>query len=655
MDEDPEIGETVVIQASKAPADLAEQMDEASNETATKTDVALEDSDEVPAEDMPSETVVPTADGAPTKSVSNPEPSDSSELDGGHIPDETVAPDDIDSTADLADQTTVMRARPLYAEDGDSPVEDNSAGLFSLGDMEGLTEGIDLDDAWEISASDAVAAPGPETTPSYATTAVSNAGPAEARAGDAAPGTDTADTITVNANTDAADADGANSARTQGKKISRTVLMPRPKRQKAARAADGTAGADVSATPATSAAPNAPAPWDPDEGTSYIYGAASRKQDHRAERDLLKRRAKHDILSVVLWVVTLAIVGIMCLRTIPLYGTIDGTTTIDGSAVAGNAAATGSAAATADTSSTASALVSFGAAAAQIVALLPFTAIPLVVIVVLAILWRRRNLTVVAGAALVLLCYWHLGFFEASGQLSASASAPSASDTSARVMTLNTNHGAADAEQIVATVRDQGVEVLALQEVTGDFLERLRDAGIGDCLPHYVYGTQAASGDGEFNALLLTTTPADASSNLVPTEAGAMPAGSIELGNKNVRFVSAHPGTPALGAQDLWATGLSGSDELGGYAGPCVVMGDFGATWDHQVYRALLGNGFADASEQAGEGFHNTYPSGIESPALAETDHVAYSSGSGVYAADLATVQIDGTDHKALLVTVEIQ
>ena len=651
MNEDPEIGETVVIRAGETPDGLMEQTNEASNETAAETDVALEDSDEFPAEDTPSETVLLTADGAPTKSVSNPEPSDSSELDGGHIPDETAALDDIDSTEDLADQTTVMRARPLYAEDGDSPVEDNSAGLFSLGDMEGLTEGIDLDDVWNIAAADAKsAAPDTEAALSNAATTVPDAEAAELHAEDAA-----LDAIATTPGVNSSAADGASATRTQGKKISRTVLMPRPKRQKAARAADGTAGADVSAMPATSTAPNTPAPWDLDEGTSYIYGAASRKQDHRAERDLLKRRAKHDILSIVLWVITLAIVGVMCLRTITLYGAIDSATAIAGSAAAGSAAASGSAAAAAASSSTASTLASFGTAAAQIVALLPFAAIPLAVIVVPAILWRRRNLTVVAGAALVLLCYWHLGFFKASGQLSAGAAAPSKSDTSARVMTLNTNHGAADAGQIVATVRDQGVEVLAMQEVTSDFLERLRDAGIGDYLPHYVYGTQATSDEGEFNALLLTTTPADASSNLVPTEASAMPAGSIELGNKNVRFVSAHPGAPALGAQDLWATGLTGSDELEGYDDPCVVMGDFGATWDHQAYRSLLGNGFADASEQAGEGFHNTYPSGIESPALAETDHVAYSSGAGVYAADLVTVQIDGTDHKALLATVEVQ
>lgn len=652
MNEDPEIGETVVIRAGETPDGLMEQTNEASNETAAKTDVALEDSDEFPAEGTPSETVVLTASGVTAEPISDSKHTGSSELDEGSAPDETAAMDASEPAEDFADQTTVMRARPLYAEDGDSPVEDNSAGLFSLGDMEGLTEGIDLDDVWNIAAADAKSAtPDTEAALSTAATTIPDAEAAELHAEDAALD---AIATTPGVNCSAADADGASTTRTQGKQISRTVLMPRPKRQKAARAADGTAGADVSATPATSAASNTPAPWDPDEGTSYIYGAASRKQDHRAERDLFKRRAKHDILSVVLWVITLAIVGVMCLRTIPLYGAIGGATAIDSSAAAGSTAA-GSTAATTTSSSAASTLASFGTAAAQIVALLPFAAIPLTVIVVLTILWRRRNLTVVAGAALVLLCYWHLGFFKASGQLSAGAAAPSASDTSARVMTLNTNHGAADAGQIVATVREQGVEVLAMQEVTSDFLERLRDAGIGDYLPHYVYGTQTASGDGEFNALLLTTTPADASSNLVPTEASAMPAGSIELGNKNVRFVSAHPGAPALGAQDLWATGLTGSDELEGYDDPCVVMGDFGATWDHQAYRSLLGNGFADASEQAGEGFHNTYPSGIESPALAETDHVAYSSGAGVYASNLATVQIEGTDHKALLATVEVQ
>ncbi|MEE1274696.1 MAG: endonuclease/exonuclease/phosphatase family protein [Olegusella sp.] len=624
MNEDPEIGETDVMRAGETSDDLTERANEPSDTTADKANVTLEDPDEVPAEGMPSETVVLAHNDTTTGPVG----------DSDFAPDETAALDDAEPAEDLADQTTIMRARPLYAEDGDSPVEDNSAGLFSLGDMEGLTEGIDLGDAWESPAPDAKGA-----TPDAEAT--------ELHAGDAA-----SDAFATAPGVDGEGTDDASTARTQGKKISHTVLMPRPKRQKTASTDEN---ATDTSTPATPAAPNAPAPWDPDEGTSYIYGAASRKQDHRAERDLLKRRAKHDILSVVLWVITIAIVGVMCLRTIPLYGAIGGATAIGGSAVAGSAASAGSAATTTTSSSAASTLVSFGAAAAQIVALLPFTAMPLVVIVVLAILWRRRNLTVVAGAALVLLCYWHLGFFRASGQLSAGAAAPSASDTSARVMTLNTNHGAADAEQIVATVRDQGVEVLAMQEVTSDFLERLRDAGIGDYLPHYVYGTQAASGDGEFNALLLTTTPADASSNLVPTEASAMPAGSIELGNKNVRFISAHPGTPALGAQDLWTTGLTGSDELGSYDGPCVVMGDFGATWDHQVYRSLLGNGFVDAGEQAGEGFHNTYPSGIESPALAETDHVAYSSGSDVYAANLATVQIDGTDHKALLATVEVQ
>ena len=49
-----------------------------------------------------------------------------------------------------------------------------------------------------------------------------------------------------------------------------------------------------------------------------------------------------------------------------------------------------------------------------------------------------------------------------------------------RVMTLNTKNGNADAEQIVSIVRDQHVEVLAMQEVSGSLIERLSAAGLDE-------------------------------------------------------------------------------------------------------------------------------------------------------------------------------
>lgn len=44
-----------------------------------------------------------------------------------------------------------------------------------------------------------------------------------------------------------------------------------------------------------------------------------------------------------------------------------------------------------------------------------------------------------------------------------------------RVMTFNTKQGVADAQQIVETIREEHIEVLAMQEVSSDLLNRLND------------------------------------------------------------------------------------------------------------------------------------------------------------------------------------
>lgn len=481
-----------------------------------------------------------------------------------------------DETAE--DATTILREKPLFAEDDDAPIEDDSAGLFTLGDMEDLTEGIDVDGEW-----------------------------------DAGSGWDGAANVVMGGtgtSTDGAADDAANGH------VDRTVLMPRPQTRHAA--------GD------TAAAPAAGSRWDPDDGTTYLYGDTSRKQDRRAERAAREaerrearrgrepRRPKHGFLSFWLWLATFAIMGLMYLRTLPLDESV-------------------------------------GRLVPEAVAFLPAAVIPLGIVVVLAILWHRRALTLVAGAAFVLLCYWHAGFFLASGQLSAQAAAPASSDTSARVMTLNTNNGAADPAQVVAAVRDQGVEVLALQEVPSGYLDQLYAAGIGQYLPYYVAGMRTSSDNGGINVLLFAAGPSDASSNLVPTENSAMAAGTIGLGTKSLRFVSVHPNSPVRGAQDLWSSGLSSVARLSGYDHVYVLMGDFNATWDHQAFRTLLGTSFVDAGEQAGEGFHMTFPANSRVPALIEIDHIVYTAGAGVYVGDLDTVEIAGTDHEALLATIEAQ
>ena len=141
--------------------------------------------------------------------------------------------------------------------------------------------------------------------------------------------------------------------------------------------------------------------------------------------------------------------------------------------------------------------------------------------------------------------------------------------------------------------------------------------------------------------------------NLLPIETSSMPAVDIQIGGTTVRVVSVHPNSPTRGAQDLWNEGLSVIGTLSNYDHAYLVMGDFNSTWDHARFRELLGSTFVDASEQAGEGFHMTYPANSAIPSIIEIDHIVYSKNSGITVSSLQTVEIAGTDHQALLATLE--
>lgn len=63
------------------------------------------------------------------------------------------------------------------------------------------------------------------------------------------------------------------------------------------------------------------------------------------------------------------------------------------------------------------------------------------------------------------------------------------------VMTANTRHGAADPQALVANVQEQGVEILALQELTSDSIEKFTAAGLDDVLPYRSIAVQPGGTD----------------------------------------------------------------------------------------------------------------------------------------------------------------
>lgn len=332
--------------------------------------------------------------------------------------------------------------------------------------------------------------------------------------------------------------------------------------------------------------------------------------------------AKHGCLSFFLWIILLVVLAFMALRCLP-------------------------------------ASLANGRMVPELASFVPLMIFPLVPVVVLAVLWRRRLLAALSLAALVVMGVWHYGYFVPTSRVTESAKAAvaasaSTEDSAARIMTLNTCNGAASAAEVVRICREQNVEVLCLQEIAGTMLDDLEAAGIYDVLPYCVISEGASEvNNGGRNGIWTAAPMSNVTRNLVDIATSAMPAVDITVGSTVVRVVSVHPNSPVRGAQDLWSEGLQSIQSLGGYSHNYLLMGDFNSTWDHSRFRSLLGTSFVDAGEQSGEGFHMTYPSNSKVPSLIEIDHIVYSRGSGISVSELETIEVSGSDHKALLATLE--
>lgn len=278
---------------------------------------------------------------------------------------------------------------------------------------------------------------------------------------------------------------------------------------------------------------------------------------------------------------------------------------------------------------------------------------------ILAFVSRRWFIALTAILAIGLQAWWQYPFFAMQDQLSDEAIAAvggasaNTGDSYARVMTCNVYRGAADAQSIVDAVRDERVEVLALQETSDEFIDALNAAGIGDYLPY----AQVSSSDGVYGNGIWSATPlSDPSDDDVDSSASFMPGGTVafEDGTKPVRFVSVHTTAPVPGYWKQWKHSL---DELARMRSDTstryVFMGDFNATDDHTPFRMFLGDRFQDAAKASAHGFAFTWPADRAwTPAFAGIDHVVIDQG--MQAGQTKTLEIPGSDHKALLTTVAV-
>ncbi|WP_344325760.1 endonuclease/exonuclease/phosphatase family protein [Kitasatospora putterlickiae] len=226
---------------------------------------------------------------------------------------------------------------------------------------------------------------------------------------------------------------------------------------------------------------------------------------------------------------------------------------------------------------------------------------------------------------------------------------PAADAPRLRVATSNAYLGQADAAALVRLVREQRVDVLAVEEFGPGAVDRLDRAGIAEVLPY----RELRPGRDTAIYSRLPLTPLDGSASEAARE---QIAAEVTVGGRVVRLTAVHTYYP-MGDAGRWAEDF---DELraavAGATRNAVLLGDFNATLDHAPMRALLGTGLTDTHAELGRGVAPTWPeSNAYFPGLwpvIQIDHVLH--GEALRAVSVAEHAVRGAEHRAVVAELAV-
>lgn len=280
---------------------------------------------------------------------------------------------------------------------------------------------------------------------------------------------------------------------------------------------------------------------------------------------------------------------------------------------------------------------------------LPYVPLGVLTVVLLLLLRRRAVLALAASAILAITLAvqlpWYFGGHTADTD----------QDLSIRVLSSNLRYGQADPAFFVELANTRA-DVITVAELTAEAVERFNQAGLGRTFPYSsLIPRPGAGGIGLWSRYPITGLPdTQREGNLVAARL-RVPGVSVEP-----TLVSVHLMSPIAGDENTFADWnrkiTAARSEFAAYAeaaGPAAVIiaGDFNSTVDMRQFRDLLDVGYQEAVRQTGAGFGPTYSPHPRIPPLITIDHVLTRNSTAM---SIHTVDVPGSDHRALLATVAL-
>jgi endonuclease/exonuclease/phosphatase (EEP) superfamily protein YafD len=268
------------------------------------------------------------------------------------------------------------------------------------------------------------------------------------------------------------------------------------------------------------------------------------------------------------------------------------------------------------------------------IVLLPYVAVVTVAFTLLLLVAKAWRLAVVAGLLAVLQIVWLVPRVVAdAGEVPAGA-------PRMRVATCNTHRGQVDAAALVKLVRDQRIDVLALEELTDDGIRALDAAGMRELMPFQELHPEQDSS-------LYSRRPLTDAGLLDRPTAWKQVTAQVSVGGRSVRVIAVHTYYPA-GDADRWTQDMRAlQTEAVGDGGGLVMLGDFNATLDHGPMRELLSAGLTDTADELGHGLTPTWPENATMPPFVQLDHVLH--GRALTGVSVRWYTLPGTDHRAVV------